>query len=48
MLIICLGWFIIFKKLMQLIIIIWKIWKEKNLFFPYDEIAKENAQKNIY
>ena len=25
---------------------LWKFWKEKNLFFPYDEFAMENAQQN--
>ena len=32
MLIICLGWFVIFKKLIQLIVMLWKIWKEKNRY----------------
>ena len=32
LLIICLGWFVIFNKLMELIVKLWKIWKEKNRY----------------
>ena len=32
LIIIRLGWFVIFKKLMQLIVKLWKIWKEKNRY----------------